>query len=68
MVSPLSPAELCHFANLGSVIVLLASDGVMCALTGVSWAIQVLVYKNYLDWDRSGWIIQNVCAGSALAI
>lgn len=42
------------------VVVLLTSDGVMCALTGVSWILQVLVHKGYLDWDGSGWILQNI--------
>lgn len=42
------------------VVVLLASDGVMCAITGVSWVLQRLVFAGYIDWDRSGWIIQNV--------
>ncbi|KAI5927040.1 MBOAT family protein [Camillea tinctor] len=42
------------------VVVLLFSDGVMCGLTGVSWIIQQLVFRDYLNWDRSGWIIQNI--------
>lgn len=32
----------------------------MCGLTGVSWVIQKLVFLNYLNWDRSGWVIQNI--------
>lgn len=42
------------------VIVLLLSDGVMCGLTGVSWILQLLVYRRYINWNRTGWIIQNV--------
>lgn len=42
------------------VFVLLLSDGIMCGLTGVSWILQRLVHAGYLDWDRSGWIVQNV--------
>ncbi|KAI0595882.1 MBOAT family protein [Biscogniauxia sp. FL1348] len=42
------------------VVVLLLSDGVMCGITGVSWIIQQLVFRDYIDWDRSGWIIQNI--------
>lgn len=42
------------------VVVLLASDGVLCAITGVSWVLQRLVFAGYTDWDSSGWIIQNV--------
>lgn len=36
------------------------ADGIMCGATGVSWVLQRLVHAGYLDWDRSGWIIQNV--------
>lgn len=42
------------------VVTLLLSDGVMCGLTGVSWLLQRLVRAGYLDWDRSGWVAQNV--------
>ncbi|ROV93989.1 hypothetical protein VSDG_06303 [Cytospora chrysosperma] len=41
-------------------LVLLISDGVMCGLTGVSWILQVLIFKDYMDWDSSGWIVQNI--------
>lgn len=47
-------------ADLCAVIVLLLSDGVMCGLTGVSWVIQKLVFRGWLDWDDWGWIVQNV--------
>ena len=46
--------------NRVKVIVLLVSDGIMCALTAVTWLIQRLVFANYLDWDGAGWVIQNV--------
>lgn len=42
------------------VVVLLFSDGVMCGMTGVSWIIQRLVFLDYIDWNRSGWVLQNV--------
>ncbi len=42
------------------VIVMLLADGVMCGLTGFGWLLQLLIYYGYLDWDKSGWIIQNV--------
>ena len=32
----------------------------MCGLTGVSWVLQRLVLQGCIDWNRSGWIIQNV--------
>ncbi|ROV96275.1 hypothetical protein VMCG_07703 [Cytospora schulzeri] len=41
-------------------LLLLISDGVMCGLTGVSWILQVLILKGYMDWDSSGWIVQNI--------
>ena len=41
-------------------LLLLISDGLMCASTGVSWILQVLVFRDYLDWDSSGWIVQNL--------
>ncbi len=43
-----------------TVIVLLISDGVMCVLTGMSWVIQFLVLHDYMDWNRTGWVVQNV--------
>ena len=46
--------------NRVEVIVLLLSDGIMCALTAVTWLIQRLVSANYLNWDGAGWVIQNV--------
>ena len=46
--------------NWVKVIVLLLSDGIMCALTAVTWLIQRLVAANYLNWDGAGWVIQNV--------
>ncbi|KAK7429673.1 Sterol O-acyltransferase 2 (Sterol-ester synthase 2) [Neonectria magnoliae] len=42
------------------VIVLLLSDGIMCGLTGVSWLIQLLVLNGYLNWDRTGWVVQHL--------
>lgn len=48
------------------VFVLLLSDGFMCGFTGVSWAIQQLVFRRYLDWNRSGWIIQNVSSSPVI--
>ena len=46
-----------------SVILLLISDGIMCALTAVTWLIQRCVFANYLNWDGAGWVIQHVSAG-----
>ncbi|GJC85302.1 sterol O-acyltransferase 2 [Colletotrichum liriopes] len=58
--NPLGTNEIMKIMFRRDVVVLLASDGVMCALTGVSWMLQRLVFSGYIDWDRSGWIIQNM--------
>jgi sterol O-acyltransferase len=62
--NPLGTNEIMHLMFERDVVLLLLSDGIMCGLTGVSWLLQRLTYAGYLDWDRSGWIIQNVGARS----
>lgn len=42
------------------VMVLGLSDGVMCAATGFGLALQKLIHRGWLDWNKSGWIIQSV--------
>jgi hypothetical protein len=42
------------------VVVLLAADGLMCGLTGVSWLLQLAVREGFVDWDGVGWVLQNV--------
>ncbi|KAG6183624.1 hypothetical protein E4U36_002557 [Claviceps purpurea] len=58
--TPFGSNEIMKIMFHRDVLVLLLSDGIMCALTAVSWAIQKLVYYRVLDWDRSGWIVQNI--------
>ncbi|KAI1274599.1 MBOAT family protein [Xylaria sp. FL0933] len=58
--SPLGENEIMKAMFRRDVLVLLISDGVMCALTGVSWVIQLLVLHDYIDWNRTGWVIQNL--------
>ncbi|OTA96410.1 hypothetical protein M434DRAFT_19661 [Hypoxylon sp. CO27-5] len=58
--NPLGTNEIMKTMFRRDVVVLLLSDGIMCAMTGVSWFIQRLVFLQYIDWERSGWIIQNV--------
>ncbi|KAK2609348.1 Sterol O-acyltransferase 2 (Sterol-ester synthase 2) [Conoideocrella luteorostrata] len=58
--TPLGSNEIMKTMFHRDVIVLLLSDGVMCGLTAVSWFIQRLVYHRFIDWDRSGWIVQNI--------
>jgi sterol O-acyltransferase len=42
------------------VLMLGITDGVLCAITVVSLLIQKLVFRGYINWARSGWIIQNI--------
>ncbi|KHN96174.1 uncharacterized protein MAM_06022 [Metarhizium album ARSEF 1941] len=58
--TPLGSNEIMKTMFHRDVLVLLLSDGVMCGLTGVSWLIQKLVFHRVVDWDRSGWIVQNI--------
>lgn len=58
--SPLGTNEIMQGMFRRDVIVLLASDAIMCGITVLSWALQRLVFNGCIDWDRSGWIIQNV--------
>ncbi|KAG6037735.1 hypothetical protein E4U41_004828, partial [Claviceps citrina] len=58
--TPFGSNEIVKIMFHRDVLVLLLSDGIMCGLTAVSWAIQRLVYSGVLDWDRSGWIVQNI--------
>jgi hypothetical protein len=43
------------------VIVLGLTDGVMCASTVFCLFLQKLIARGFLSWNRSGWILQNVC-------
>lgn len=58
--SPLGRNEIMSAMFRRDVAVLLAADAIMCGLTGVCWLLQRAVLAGYLDWDRSGWVIQNV--------
>ncbi|KAI0502842.1 MBOAT family protein [Xylaria bambusicola] len=58
--SPLGKNEIMKTMFRRDVVVLFISDGIMCTLTGVSWIIQRLVARDSLDWDTTGWIIQNI--------
>ncbi|KAI3326253.1 MBOAT family protein [Xylariaceae sp. AK1471] len=58
--SPLGTNEIMKAMFRRDVMVLLVSDGVMCALTGVSWIIQILALHDFIEWNRTGWIIQNI--------
>ncbi|TDZ24940.1 Sterol O-acyltransferase 2 [Colletotrichum orbiculare MAFF 240422] len=58
--NPLGTNEIMEGMFRRDVVVLLVSDAIMCCVTGVGWLLQLLVFHGYLDWDRSGWIIQNL--------
>ncbi|KAK2039957.1 MBOAT family protein [Colletotrichum somersetense] len=70
--SPLGTNDIMKIMFRRDVVVLLASDGVMCAATGVSWILQRLIFAGYMDWDGFGWIVQNmwqsVFIGSAVGL
>ncbi|KAH7324446.1 MBOAT, membrane-bound O-acyltransferase family-domain-containing protein [Stachybotrys elegans] len=57
---PLGSNDIMRTMFHRDVLVLLISDGVMCALTGVTWSLQKLVLDKYLTWDKGGWIIQHI--------
>ncbi|KZF20125.1 MBOAT-domain-containing protein [Xylona heveae TC161] len=42
------------------VVVLGLTDGIMCAATAFCWLLQVAVFRNYVSWNKTGWIIQNI--------
>ena len=58
--SPLGTNEIIRAMFKRDLLVLLMSDGAMCGLTGVSWLLQKAVVAGYINWDRSGWVIQNI--------
>lgn len=59
--SPLGTNEIMANMFHRDLVVMLLSDGVLCALTGVSWLIQRIVFDGRLmEWDGAGWIVQNV--------
>lgn len=58
--NPLGSNEIVQGMIRRDLVFLLLADGVMCGLTGVSWLLQRLVYAGYLDWNKSGFILQNV--------
>lgn len=42
------------------VMVLGLADGVMCASTGLGLILQKLIQNGWLEWNKSGWILQSV--------
>lgn len=58
--SVLGRAELIHMMFDRAVIDMGLTDGVLVASTVVGLLLQKLVAKGYINWNRSGWIIQNI--------
>jgi len=54
------PNEILTMMFHRDVLVLGITDGLMCAGTAFCLVLQKAILANYLSWDRSGWIIQNV--------
>jgi sterol O-acyltransferase len=65
--NPLGTNEIMKSMFRRDVLVLGLSDGLLCGLTGVSWVLQKLIFMGYIDWDRQGWIIQNIWQTAFLA-
>ena len=42
------------------VYVLGLTDGAMCAATGVTFALQQIVQRGWINWGSGGWILQNI--------
>ncbi|CAF3521585.1 unnamed protein product [Fusarium graminearum] len=65
--NPLGTSDIMKTMFHRDVVVLLLSDGIMCALTAVTWLNQWLVYANYLDWNGAGWLLQHIWQTTFLA-
>lgn len=58
--------EIVHLMLSRDVLVLGLTDGIMCASTVVCLLLQKVIAHGYLSWDRTGWILQNVCLHSRI--
>ncbi|GKU01559.1 unnamed protein product [Fusarium langsethiae] len=65
--NPLGTSDIMKTMFHRDVVVLLLSDGIMCALTAVTWLNQWLVSANYLNWDGAGWLLQHIWQTTFLA-
>ena len=57
----LGPSELLEMMFDREVFVMGVTDIVLCTSTVLCLVLQKAVLAGYLSWNRSGWIIQNVC-------
>jgi sterol O-acyltransferase len=58
--SVLGNAEILHIMFEKDIVVLGITDAVMVGSTIFSLGLQKLIQYDYLNWRRSGWIIQNL--------
>ncbi|KAK3342869.1 MBOAT, membrane-bound O-acyltransferase family-domain-containing protein [Neurospora tetraspora] len=58
--NPLGRNEILKIMFHRDLVVLLIADGVMCFSTGFSWILQRLVRRGVVDWDKEGWVLQNI--------
>lgn len=58
--SPFGTNEIMRVMFGRDLVLLLVADGVMCGATGVSWVLQQAVKRGWINWDREGWVLQNV--------
>ena len=58
--NPFGTNEIMALMFHRDVVVLGVSDGVMCAITGFGLILQKLIYRGWLSWNKTGWIIQSV--------
>jgi sterol O-acyltransferase len=53
-------SEILHLMVDRDLVLLLATDGIMCLATCVSFLLQRAIASNWLTWSRSGWAIQSL--------
>jgi sterol O-acyltransferase len=58
--SVLGPNNIMKMMFSHDVFVLGITDGVLCAATFITCFLQLLVCKGYINWSKTGWIIQNL--------
>jgi len=58
--------DVMHLMVERDLLVLALSDGALWLATGFGWALQKMVLKGWVNWNREGWIIQHVCFGLSL--
>ncbi|KAK0263835.1 Sterol O-acyltransferase 2 (Sterol-ester synthase 2) [Friedmanniomyces endolithicus] len=65
--SILGTNEIAKMMFSRDVLILGITDGVMTAGMFVTYLLQVLVQKGYINWSKGGWVVQNVWQSVYLA-